>query len=400
MLNNALLATRDGKRFLVAQLMDSLGGGLSSVVLPWLVLDAGGSGAEAGAAFLVSTVPYVLLGLPAGEAGDRHPRRRVMELGVTCQLLAALVIPVVVVVGVEADQLPLALIYAAGLGVTAGRVFVDAAAFGAVARLVGEAHFVEGQAALSFVWSMGLLIGPALGGALIGIVGADDALWVQAGGFALALVLIGSIELDLGPGDERHEAHAGLGSGLRLVTRQPMLRLLTAVGMAWNLCVNMVYALLVVFARSELGAGGPETGWMLAIGGGAGLVGGVCTPAAHRRFGASRTLRGALIGSAVGTVGLALSTTVWQGTLAFAVLEASGLLFITMLISERQTVARPGEQGRVGITGRMAALLAASAGAILASALVAHIEPSAVFAMAAVATGAVALAGQWLLRRV
>src|SRR5204863_2624831 len=126
--SNVILSSGDGRRFLVAQLMDSLGAGLSSVVLPWLVLDAGGSGAEAGAAFLVGTVPYVLLGLPAGDIGDRRPRRRVMELGVTCQLLAALVIPLVVVAGVEADQLPLALIYAAGLGVTAGRVFVDAAA--------------------------------------------------------------------------------------------------------------------------------------------------------------------------------------------------------------------------------------------------------------------------------
>jgi predicted MFS family arabinose efflux permease len=397
--SNVILSSGDGRRFLVAQLMDSLGAGLSSVVLPWLVLDAGGSGAEAGAAFLVGTVPYVLLGLPAGDIGDRRPRRRVMELGVTCQLLAALVIPLVVVAGVEADQLPLALIYAAGLGVTAGRVFVDAAAFGAIARLVGEGHFVEGQAALSFVWSLGLLIGPAVGGALIGLVGADDALWVQAAGFLVALVLISSMRLDLGPGDERPASGASLLSGLTLVAHQPMLRLLTIVGMAWNLTVNMIYALLVVFARAELGAGGPQTGWMLAIGGGAGLVGGLFAPVVHRRLGAANALRGALLASAAGSVLLALSTSVWQGTIAFAVVEASGLLFVTLLIGERQTVARPQEQARVGITGRMAALLASSLGAIVASAMVAHMDPSAVFAISATGTVMVALAGQRLLGR-
>jgi MFS family permease len=398
--SNVILSSGDGRRFLVAQLMDSLGAGLSSVVLPWLVLDAGGSGAEAGAAFLVGTVPYVLLGLPAGDIGDRRPRRRVMELGVTCQLLAALVIPLVVVAGVEADQLPLALIYAAGLGVTAGRVFVDAAAFGAIARLVGEGHFVEGQAALSFVWSLGLLIGPAVGGALIGLLGAEDALWVQAAGFLLALVLISSIRLDLGPGDEHAAAGEGsLLSGLTLVARQPMLRLLTMVGMAWNLTVNMIYALLVVFARSELGAGGPQTGWMLAIGGGAGLVGGLSAPLVHRRFGAANALRGALLVSAAGSVLLALSTNVWQGTVAFALVEASGLLFVTLLIGERQTVARSHEQARVGITGRMAALLASSLGAVVASVMVARMDPSAVFAVSAAGTVAVALAGQRLLGR-
>src|SRR5206468_6436341 len=133
---------------------------------------------------------------------------------------------VVVLSGTDARDLPVLQIYAAGLGVTAGRVYVDAAAFGAVARLVGEGNFVEGQAALSFVWSMGLLVGPAVGGGLIGLVGADDAVWVQAAGFLLALFLISSMRVDLGPGEEhRDEGHGSLLSGLKLVVHQPMLRL-------------------------------------------------------------------------------------------------------------------------------------------------------------------------------
>ncbi len=397
-MRNVLLTTRDGRRFLVAQLMDSLGGGLSSVVLPWLVLDAGGSSSEAGAAFLVGTIPYVLLGLPAGDVGDRHSRRGVMSLGVTVQLLTALVIPVVVLAGTNARDLPLALIYAAGLGVTAGRVFVDAAAFGAVARLVGEGNFVQGQSALSFVWSLGLLVGPALGGALIGLVGADDALWVQAAGFAVALVLLTSMRVDLGPGADSRHARDGLTAGLMLVVRDPTLRLLTAVGMAWNLAVNMIYSLLVVFARGQLGAGGPETGWMLAIGGAAGLLGGVSAPAVLRRFGIGLALRGALLGTAVAAIGLALARTVPEGTVGFALLEASGLLFITLLITERQNRAGANEQARVGITGRMAALLAATTGGVIASLLVAHMTPSQVFALSAAATTVVALAAQRLLR--
>jgi len=399
-MRNVLLTTADGRRFLIAQLMDSLGGGLSSVVLPWLVLDAGGSGTEAGAAYLVGTIPYVLLGLPAGDIGDRHSRRRVMVLGALAQLAAALIVPLVVLSGTDASDLPLIVIYAAGLGVTAGRVFVDAAAFGAIARLVGDGHFVEGQSALSFVWSMGLLIGPALGGALIGLVGAHNALWVQAAGFAVAIALLSSMRVDLGPGAESRATRDGLGSGLMMVFRDPMLRLLTAVGMAWNLAVNMIYALLVVFARGELGAGGPETGWMLAIGGGAGLLGGLSAPAVQHRFGIGLAMRGALIASAVAAVGLALSRDVIAGTLAFSLLEASGLLFITLLIGQRQTLAGAHEQARVGITGRMAALLAATLGGLLASALVAHLSPSQVFALSAAGTSLVAVSAQRLLRSV
>ncbi|MDX6594486.1 MAG: hypothetical protein QOJ13_3682 [Gaiellales bacterium] len=380
--------------------MDSLGGGLSFVVLPWLVLDAGGSPSEAAAAFLVGTIPYVLLGLPAGDVGDRRQRRRVMELGVMVQLAAALVIPVVVLAGTDARHLPLVLIYAAGLGVTAGRVFVDAAAFGAVSRLVGEGNFVEGQAGLSFVWSLGLLVGPAIGGALIGLLGASEALWVQAAGFALAWALIASMKVDLGPGERSSDDTGGVMAGLMLVVRDPTLRMLTTVGMAWNLAVNMMYALIVVFARGELHADGPATGWMLAIGGGAGLVGGLAAPVVHRRLGAGLALRVALLGSGLGAIALALAGNVYTGTIGFSLLEAFGLLFITLLIGERQNRVGHNEQARVGITGRMAALLASTVGGLLATALVAHMPASSVYGLAAGGTVAVALLSQRSLRAV
>ena len=67
-----LLRSRDGRRFLVAQLMDSMAGGLSLVVLPWMVLDAGGSRSLAGAAFLIATIPY-LRPRPARRRARRPP---------------------------------------------------------------------------------------------------------------------------------------------------------------------------------------------------------------------------------------------------------------------------------------------------------------------------------------
>lgn len=397
---NALLKTTDGRRFLAAQLMDSLAAGLSFVVLPWLVLDAGGSASEAGAAFLVGTIPYVLLGMPAGDVGDRRHRRRVMELGVLGQLAASLVIPVAVLAGTAPTHLPLAVIYASGLAVTAGRVFVDAAAFGAASRLVGEGNFVDAQAGLSFVWSLGLLVGPAIGGALIGLLGASDALWVQVAGFALAWLLIASMKVDLGPGERPTEDTGGVTAGVMLVLRHRTLRMLTVVGMWWNLTVNMFYALIVPFARGELHAGGPTTGWMLAIGGAAGVVGGLGAPAVHRRLGGGQALRAALAVSAIGAVALALAGDVVTGTIAFSLLEGSGLMFVTLLIGERQNRAGLHEQARVGITGRMAALSAATAGGLLASALVAHMTASTVYAVAAVATVAVAVLSQRVLRAV
>jgi MFS family permease len=384
-----LLRSGDGRRFLVAQLMDSMAGGLSLVVLPWIVLDAGGSRSLAGAAFLIATVPYLVLGLHAGELGDRRRRKPIMVWCAALQAVAAAVLPLIVALGPAASDLPLALVFAAGMGVTAGRVFVDAAAFGATARLVGDVHFVEGQSSLSLVWSLGFLIGPALGGALIGLVGAVEALWIESAGFALAAVLLATIRTDLGP-DPDGSGRAPVLAGIGVVARDRTLRRLTSVSMAWNLTVNVFYALMVVFLRTELHASGPQAGRMLAIGGAAGLAGGAVAPVARERLGPTGALRVGLVASAAATVALALAPGLGVATAAFAGLEISGLFFITLVIGERQTRANPSQQARVGITGRMAALLASSVGAVAASALVAVITPGDVFAVAAAATVGVA----------
>lgn len=399
-MRNALLVSRDGRRFLLAQLMDSLCAGLSMVVLPWLVLDAGGSRSQAGAAFLAGTVPYVLLGLHAGHASDRYPRRRLLVAGTLAQAGLAMLVPLIVVLGRDVEQLPIALIYATGLGVAAGRVYVDAAAFGAIARLLDGDHFVEGQAGLSFVWSLGFLVGPALGGALTGVIGPVGALAVQGVGFVVASILMRSIRTELGPavGEEEDAAEGDVLSGLRLVWHDPVLRPLTAVGMGWNLTVNVIYGLIVVFARQDLDASAGRAGLMLAVGGAAGLVGGAIAPLARSRLGPTRALRGALLASAAGAVAVAEAGNLVAAGAAFAVLEFSGLLFVTLLISERQTRAGAGEQGRVGITGRMVALLAATCGGLLGSLAAGHMALDTIFLLAAFATVAVSLAGLRAIR--
>ena len=394
MIGGPLLRTADGRLFLAAQLMDSLSAGISLVALPWLVLDAGGTQSQAGAAFLAGTLPYVVLGLNAGHVGDHRPRRRVMVTGTAVQTAAAAVIPLALAGGLAVEDMPLALISAAALVVTAGRVFVDAAAFGAIAKLVGGGHFVQGQSALSFVWSLGFLVGPAVGGALIGLVGIAGALWVQAVGFAVAVGLMASMRVDLGPAPHPDAGGEGVLAGLRLVIRDPVLRSLTAIGMAWNLTTNVIYSLIVVFARHDLSADAGQAGLMLSIAGAAGLAGGLLAPVARQRLGPTRALRSSIALSGVGALGTALAQEIVSATIAYSVLEFSALLFITLLISERQTRAAPSEQGRVGITGRMAALTAASVGALIGAVLVALISLPTILLLAALCTIVVAGVGQ------
>src|SRR5438477_6409702 len=123
-----MLAVRDGRLFLTAQALDALAIGVSQVALPWLVLQNGGSHTEAGLVYSVSVLPYVVFGLTAGSIGDRLPRRQVMLWSHAVQAAAAAVIPLWTLAGAP----PAGVVLTAAFAVGSGRVFVDAAAFGAV----------------------------------------------------------------------------------------------------------------------------------------------------------------------------------------------------------------------------------------------------------------------------
>src|SRR4029077_408213 len=136
-----LLESVDGRRLLAAQLFDSLGAGVGLVALPWLVLDNGGDASTAGLVAVFGLVPYVLFGLFAGVTGDRRSRRKVIIAAHSTQTLCALAVPLWAITGATPEWLVLLVAFAVGIA----RTFADAAAFGAIAQIVGPAQFGRAQ---------------------------------------------------------------------------------------------------------------------------------------------------------------------------------------------------------------------------------------------------------------
>ena len=90
----------------------------------------------------------------------------------TTQTLCALAVPLWAIAGATPEWLVLAVAFAVGIA----RTFADAAAFGAIAQIVGPAQFGRAQGLLSTVWATGMVSGPALGGQLIEAVGPSRAI--------------------------------------------------------------------------------------------------------------------------------------------------------------------------------------------------------------------------------
>jgi MFS family permease len=395
---NALVRERDGRLLVAAQLSDHLAVGLAGVALPWLVLDAGGGPALAGLVFAAGTLPYVLFGLLAGVTGDRRSRKRVMSTAHVLQAASAAVLPLAALAGEPPPLLVLAIAFAVGTG----RVYADAASFGAVADMVGPAKFVEAQAALSTAWAAGSIAGPFLAGVLIASFGAVKAVAVESCVLGAAALLVWSIRRPLlAPRrDESERIGDAVREGLAVIRRVPLLRLLTAVQFVWYLLVIGGLSLLVPFLREELELGAREAGWILGVGAAMGLAGGVIVGTLQRRFGGVRVVSAGIVASGAGTVALSISPEFWTALLSSALTTLAVWMSVTTLIGERQRHAPPNLQGRVGITGRAIAFGSMTVGSLVVSALAGVVPLRVVFLGVGLATLAVsAWAVPALLRR-
>jgi MFS family permease len=361
---NSMLAVRDGRLFLAAQALDSLAIGLSLVALPWLVLQQGGSQAEAGLVYTVSVIPYVVLGLSAGAVGDRFSRRTVMLYGHAVQAACAVVIPVWTLAGTP----PVGVVLAEAFAVGAGRVFVDAAAFGAVASIVGRERFVEGQSALSAAWSVGLFAGPALGGALVAAAGPGRTLAAEALALALAVVCLAAVRTSFTE-QATEGSKTSVREGLRFMARNRAIAAWTIVIVVWNVLGAGAFALIVPLLRDHVGLDSGAVGWILAAGSGTIFAASLLATSLSRRFGGAAVLCSCLVLAPVAIAGLGVA-----GGFAVALLAALAYdwfegLFSVLAIAERQRRTSERLQGRVGIAGRMVALGAMAAGSAIASAL-------------------------------
>ena len=389
-----MLAVRDGRLFLTAQALDALAIGVSQVALPWLVLQNGGSHTEAGLVYSVSVLPYVVFGLTAGSIGDRLPRRQVMLWSHAVQAAAAAVIPLWTLAGAP----PAGVVLTAAFAVGSGRVFVDAAAFGAVAALVGSERFTEGQSALSAAWSLGFLAGPALGGALVAATGAGRALAAEASALALAALLIGLVRASFGRASEPVDT-ARVREGLSFMARNRTIATLTVVTVASNLVAAGAFALLVPLLRDGIGLRSGQTGTVLAVGSLAFLLASVIAAGMARRLGGLTATAGCLLAGPITIATLGVAAGFVGALVAVFAYELVEGLFSVLLIGERQRRAPEHLQARVGIAGRTVLLSSTAAGSAIASAVSTSVALGHLYLAMAGASAIVALVGAPLLLR-
>ncbi len=172
------------RRFWAAGVLTELGDWAARLALTVLVYAESGSATVTGLVTAVGLLAWVGPGQLLATLGDRFSRRSVM---VACDLLRAAVFAVAAV-GVPLPVL-LGLVFVAGLATPPA----EAAAAAVRPDLVPEEQVPAVHTLTGVASDSALLLGSALGGVLVAALGANGALWFNAGCFVLSAWLLAAV---------------------------------------------------------------------------------------------------------------------------------------------------------------------------------------------------------------
>jgi MFS family permease len=204
-----------------AEVVSTTGSQMTWLALPWFVLVTTGSAVQMSFVMGAELVGLALLGLPGGKVLGRLGARRTMIVADAARAPLMLVIPVLHWTGGLAFGVLLAVAFL--LGALAGPYF--AAQKVIVPELLGEDEQSVGEANALFqaATRTTLLIGPALGGVLIGLIGATSVLLIDAGSYVVSVLLIVAFVPKRQPVVQEEE-HKQIRAGIRFLARDPLLR--------------------------------------------------------------------------------------------------------------------------------------------------------------------------------
>lgn len=388
----------DYRRFFVAAAVSKAGAHVSFVAMPLVaVLTLDASPGEAGALGVLSTVAFLIVGLPAGAWLDRMRRRPVM---ITADVARAALLASVPVAWVM-DALTFAQLYGVVLGCGVARVFFDVAAQSHLPQIVGRGRLVTANTQLGTVDAAGQVAGPAAGGWLVQAFGAPLVLVIEAVGHVWSAVWLARIRAaepaapGVAPGLARPRLWPDVREGVRFVRDHAVLRAVIAAGALTNVALVLTTVSLPLVLAGSGPASGPASpgtpevalGVFFTAGGIGALLGSASARAVSRRVGEGRSLwlAGVAIAPATALTPLAAFGVVppWAAAAGWAVVCAKVGFDNVLLIAFRQQVTPDAVLGRVNATARVLLVGAVTLGAALAGAIGETVSPRAALVVAA-----------------
>ncbi|MBC8741132.1 MFS transporter [Paraburkholderia sp. UCT31] len=328
------------------------------------VFALGADARDTGLLQTAQTLPFLLLSMPLGVWADRRSRRVLMTLAESVRVCAMLCVLLLVLT----HALNLPLLAALGFVAATGTVAYNVAAPSLVSSIVPRDAYASANGRLELARSVAYSAGPALGGVLVGWIGAGWAYGGAAMLSAFAVALLAGLREPPRAAAPRRHFMLELRDGTRFVLRDPLL--LTAV--FFNLGFFILQAVYVPYAVHRLGLNASAVGVTLGAYGVGMVCGALAAPAVVRRLAFGRLL---IVGPSCGLlaslvmVATLIVPSFWLALASFFLLGAGPILWVVGSTTLRQAITPERMIGRVSALISTATYGARPVGALLGAAL-------------------------------
>ena len=247
------------------QVASQVGEGLNKVALLWFVYELTGSAMMIAMVGLLQTIPPLAFGPIIGVYLDRLPKKAVMIWVDLIRTVMAFLIPALYELGMLRLEGLYILIF---LTATVSTVF-GPAMVSAVPLLVRRSELVSANALLQSTTNIGILLGPAISGVLIALIGAQHVLYLNSASFLIAALCLMPIRSNETPRQApKLSSRSGsllsdLTLGFRFVFgERSTVLLLVIMSALYNLGTSAFVFILPVYAKQLLHAGPVQLGWI------------------------------------------------------------------------------------------------------------------------------------------
>ena len=280
---------------LAANVVSGAGNVLTSMALPWLVIESGGGGVEIGVIGFAQLVPLIGGALLGGVIVDRVGGRAASVAADVASASTVLAIAAFALAGWLPLWLLSVLVFLTTLLDLPGSTGRSVLLPGLAER--DGVDLASVNAASETVRRLTILLGPIGGGILVATAGPAVALVVDAATFGVSVLLVLVLVPRVGATAATSAASAWrLRDGIGLLWRDRLIRSLMAVSGTINVLLNPVFFVLLPLYVVALGGVASDQGILVAAFGLGALAGALGSARLTRRFGRRRVLTaGALL---------------------------------------------------------------------------------------------------------
>lgn len=259
------LRHRDFRLLWTGMAVSLLGDGVFLVATTWTAYTLWNAPAALSIVGVALTVPTMACLLLGGAVSDRFDRRNVMLLADLGRFLAVSLLAVLSFEHALTFPALVAVVAAYALGVG----FFTPAFEAVVPALVPDSELTQANALDQFVRPIALrLVGPALGGWLIGLLGSGTAFALDAASFGACALAVAAMSPQVGGAGARTSTAVAVRDGLHFVRRNVWLwGTLASAAIAYLLFLGPTEVLLPYLVKNTMHGSAQDLGMVLAAGG-------------------------------------------------------------------------------------------------------------------------------------